>query len=212
MVTRILEILAGFIISVISTLGYAGIVLLMAIESACIPLPSEVIMPFSGYLVFAGRFNLWLVALAGAAGCVVGSIAAYYAGLYGGRPFIEKYGRYILISHHDLDMADRWFARWGEATIFFSRLLPVVRTFISFPAGVSRMHFGRFVLYTFIGSYPWCLALAYVGMILGDQWKTIRVYFHKFDLLIGVAILAAVALFLWRHLKMNARPDSSTKS
>jgi membrane protein DedA with SNARE-associated domain len=212
MVTRILEILAGFIISVISTLGYAGIVLLMAIESACIPLPSEVIMPFSGYLVFAGRFNLWLVALAGAAGCVFGSILAYYAGLYGGRPFIEKYGRYVLISHHDLDMADRWFARWGEATIFFSRLLPVIRTFISFPAGVSRMHFGRFVLYTFIGSYPWCLALAYVGMILGDQWKTIRVYFHKFDLLIGLAIVAAVALFLWRHLKVNARPDSPSKS
>jgi membrane protein DedA with SNARE-associated domain len=212
MVTRILEILATFIISVISSLGYGGIVVLMAIESACIPLPSEVIMPFSGYLVFAGRFNLWLVGLAGALGCVVGSVVAYYAGLYGGRPFIEKYGRYVLISHHDLDMADRWFARWGEATIFFSRLLPVVRTFISFPAGVARMHFGHFVLYTFVGSFPWCLGLAYVGMILGDKWKTIRVYFHKFDILIGITVVALVALFLWRHLKRESPPHAPTNS
>jgi membrane protein DedA with SNARE-associated domain len=201
LVTRILEKIALFITGVISALGYGGIVLLMAIESACIPLPSEVIMPFSGYLVFTGRFNLWLVGLAGAIGCVVGSIVAYYAGLYGGRPFIEKYGRYILISHHDLDIADRWFERWGEATIFFSRLLPVVRTFISFPAGVARMHFWRFIFYTFIGSYPWCLGLGYVGMLLGNQWTSIRAYFHKFDLLIGLVIVAGVGLYLYRHLK-----------
>ncbi|NNG47870.1 MAG: DedA family protein, partial [Deltaproteobacteria bacterium] len=155
MVTRILEALAAFVIYVISMLGLPGIVLLMAIESACIPLPSEVIMPFSGYLVFQGKYSLWSVGLAGAFGCVVGSIPAYYLGMYGGRPLIEKYGKYILMSRHDLDMADRWFDRHGEATVFFARLLPVIRTFIAFPAGVARMEMKRFIAYTFAGSLPW---------------------------------------------------------
>ncbi len=154
MVTRILEILAGFIIYVISALGLPGIVLLMAIESACIPLPSEVIMPFSGYLVFKGEHSLWAVALAGAFGCVVGSVPAYYLGMYGGRPLIEKYGKYILMSHHDLDLADRWFQRHGEWTVFIARLLPVVRTFIAFPAGVAKMDMTRFIAYTLAGSFP----------------------------------------------------------
>ena len=145
MVTRILEALAGFVIFVISSLGLPGIVLLMAIESACIPLPSEVIMPFSGYLVYKGVHTLWEVSLAGAFGCVVGSIPAYYLGMYGGRPLIEKYGKYILMSRHDLDLADRWFTRHGEATVFFARLLPVIRTFIAFPAGVARMDMKRFL-------------------------------------------------------------------
>src|SRR3982751_2952139 len=123
MIARIIEILTGFIVAVISTLGYSGIVLLMAIESACIPLPSEVIMPFSGYLVYTGRFNLWWVAVAGAVGCVIGSLVAYWVGMYGGRPFIEKYGRYILVSRHDLDLADRWFSKYGELIVFTSRLL-----------------------------------------------------------------------------------------
>ncbi|MCX6811206.1 MAG: DedA family protein, partial [Candidatus Berkelbacteria bacterium] len=138
MIHSILAAISGFIIATISTLGYGGIVLLMAIESACIPLPSEVIMPFSGFLVFDGRFNLWLIALAGAVGCVVGSVIAYWVGMYGGRPLIERYGKYILISHHDLDLADRWFNKHGDVAIFFSRLLPVVRTYISFPAGIAR--------------------------------------------------------------------------
>jgi len=148
MVTRILEALASIIIYVISRMGLAGVVLLMAIESACIPLPSEVIMPFAGYLVFLGKYSLWSVGLAGAVGCVVGSIPAYYLGMYGGRPLIEKYGKYILMSHHDLDMADRWFARHGQATVFFARLLPVIRTFIVCPAGVARMDMKRFITYT----------------------------------------------------------------
>ena len=135
MVEKLIGILAGFIIGTISSLGYAGIVLLMAIESACIPLPSEIIMPFSGYLVFTGEMQLWLVALAGAVGCVLGSLLAYWVGAVGGRPLVEKYGRYVLISHHDLDLADRWFQRHGDITIFIGRLLPVVRTFIAFPAG-----------------------------------------------------------------------------
>src|SRR5256885_9669461 len=169
MVTFLVELLGRFVIAVISQAGYPGLVLLMGIESACIPLPSEIIMPFSGYLVYTGKFNLWAVSVAGAAGCVVGSIVAYGVGMYGGRPFIEKYGRYILISKHDLDLADRWFSRYGELIVFASRLLPVIRTFIAFPAGVAKMNMTRFVVYTFIGSLPWCLGLAYVGQVLGDH-------------------------------------------
>ncbi len=201
MVTRILEALAAFVIYVISQMGLPGIVLLMAIESACIPLPSEVIMPFSGYLVFLGKYSLWSVGLAGAFGCVVGSVPAYYLGMYGGRPLIEKYGKYILMSLHDLDMADRWFDRHGEATVFFARLLPVIRTFIAFPAGVARMEMKRFIAYTFAGSLPWCLGLAYIGMVMGEQWPTLRGYFHKFDLLIGAVIVAGIVWYVRRHFK-----------
>ncbi|MGB3097572.1 MAG: DedA family protein [Candidatus Deferrimicrobiaceae bacterium] len=201
MVTRILEALAAFVIYVISQMGLPGIVLLMAIESACIPLPSEVIMPFAGYLVFLGKYSLWSVGLAGAIGCVVGSIPAYYLGMYGGRPLIKKYGKYILMSLHDLDMADRWFDRHGEATVFFARLLPVIRTFIAFPAGVARMEMKRFIAYTFAGSLPWCLGLAYIGMVMGEQWPTLRGYFHKFDLLIGAVIVAGIVWYVRRHFK-----------
>jgi membrane protein DedA with SNARE-associated domain len=204
LVTRILEALASMIIYVISLMGLPGIVLLMAIESACIPLPSEVIMPFSGYLVFLGKYSLWSVGLAGAIGCVAGSVPAYYLGMYGGRPLIEKYGKFILMSHHDLDMADRWFARHGEATVFFARLLPVIRTFIAFPAGVARMEMKRFIAYTFAGSLPWCLALAYVGMVMGERWPTLRGYFHKFDLLIGAVLIAGIVWYVRRHLRNQA--------
>jgi membrane protein DedA with SNARE-associated domain len=200
MIAQIIEILASFIIAVISSGGYMGIIILMAIESACIPLPSEIIMPFSGYLVYRGEFNLFWVGLAGAFGCVVGSVPAYYLGLYGGRPLIERYGKYVLISHHDLDIADRWFVRYGDWAIFFSRLLPVVRTFISFPAGVARMNVPRFIAYTLIGSFPWCLGLAYLGMKLGEHWNTLGVYFHRFDIIIGVLIGAGILYYLWRHL------------
>lgn len=204
MIARIIEILSGFIVAVISALGYWGVILLMAIESACIPLPSEIIMPFSGYLVSVGQLNLWVVGVAGAVGCVVGSLVAYWAGMYGGRPLIEKYGKYILISRHDLDLADRLFGRYGEVIIFTSRLLPAIRTFISFPAGVARMNLTRFICYTFAGSLPWCLALAYVGQKLGEQWnkdETLKTLFHRFDFVIGVIGLVAVAWWVWRHLK-----------
>lgn len=201
MVARVLEALAAFIIAVISTLGLPGIVLLMAIESACIPLPSEVIMPFAGYLVFRGEHALWAVALAGALGCVAGSIPAYYLGRFGGRPLIERYGKYVLMSPRDLDLADRWFSRHGEATVFFARLLPVVRTFIAFPAGVARMEMKRFLAYTFAGSLPWCLALAYMGMILGEKWPVLRDSFHKFDLLIGAVLLAGLLGYIRRHFR-----------
>lgn len=201
MIEKIISVLAGFIIATISRLGYGGIVLLMAIESACIPLPSEIIMPFSGYLVYTGEMNLWLVAFAGAFGCVVGSIVAYYAGAWGGRPFVEKYGKYILISRHDLDLADRWFQRHGDITIFIGRLLPVIRTFIAFPAGIARMDMWRFNIYTFVGSYIWCLVLAWIGMKLGEHWNTLGVYFHRFDAIIGVILLAGLIWYVRRHLQ-----------
>ena len=201
MIARIIEILASFVIYVISSSGYLGIVFLMAIESACIPLPSEVILPFSGYLVFRGQFNLYLVGLAGALGCLVGSIPAYYLGLYGGRPMVERYGKYVLIHHQDLEIADRWFARYGDWAIFFSRLLPVVRTFISFPAGVARMNLSRFVIYTVLGSFPWCLGLAYIGMKLGENWDTLETYYHQLDLVIAGLIALGVTYYIWRHVK-----------
>lgn len=201
---KLLAALAAFIIGIISSLGYGGIVLLMAVESACIPLPSEIIMPFSGYLVFRGELLLWGVALAGAVGCVLGSVAAYYLGAKGGRPLVERYGRYLLVSHHDLELADRWFARHGDITILIGRLLPVVRTFIAFPAGVTRMSMGKFVVYTFLGSFIWCWALAWVGLRLGEHWDTLGVYFHRFDAVIVLATLAVALGWLWRHLHQRS--------
>ncbi|HKV39490.1 MAG TPA: DedA family protein [Blastocatellia bacterium] len=215
MIAKILTTLSGFIIATISALGYSGVVLLMAIESACIPLPSEVIMPFSGYLVYTGHFSLWAVSVAGAVGCVIGSLAAYGVGMYGGRPLIERYGRYVLISHRDLDLADRWFAKYGEIIVFASRLLPVIRTFIAFPAGVSRMRLGRFVAYTFLGSLPWCLGLAYAGQKLGEQWdknEALKSWFHRFDFVIGIAICGAVALWVARHLRASRAGSSNRNS
>jgi membrane protein DedA with SNARE-associated domain len=203
MIEKIIAALAAWIIGVISSLGYGGIVLLMAIESACIPLPSEIIMPFSGYLVFKGEMVLWGVALAGAIGCVVGSIPAYYLGAFGGRPLVEKYGKWLLISHHDLALADRWFDRHGEITIFIGRLLPVVRTFIAFPAGVARMDMGRFVVYTFTGSFIWCWLLAYAGMKMGENWKTLGVYFHEFHYVIEAAVVVFLVWYVRRHFRRH---------
>ncbi len=204
MASNILGAIGGFIIAVISTLGYGGVILLMAIESANIPLPSEVIMPFAGFLVAQGELNLYLVALAGALGCVLGSAFSYWLGAVGGRPLVEKYGKYILVSHHDLDKADKWFANRGEITVFIGRLLPVIRTFISFPAGIAKMHFWRFILYSFLGSLPWCLFLAYVGQKMGENWESIRGYFHEFDYIILGLILAGIIWWVWRHLKHRA--------
>lgn len=199
LIEAIISELSRFVIACISKFGYSGILLTMAIESACVPLPSEIIMPFSGYLVGTGEFTMLGVTLAGAVGNVVGSIAAYYAGIWGGRPFVERYGPYLLVSHRDLDLADRWFSRYGEAAVFFSRMLPVVRTFISLPAGIARMNFPRFVLYTFLGALPWCYLLAYVGLKMGERWEDLRQYFHGFDIVIGLVIAATVAFFVWSH-------------
>jgi len=209
MISRILSLLSAFVIYVISTGGYAGIVLLMAIESACIPLPSEVIMPFSGYLVFTGRFNLFWVATAGAVGCNVGSVAAYEVGAYGGRRLVEKYGAWIWMSERELAWADRFFARYGNAAVFLGRLLPVIRTFIALPAGIARMPRVRFHVYTFLGSWPWCYGLAYLGMKAGENWQYLGKYFHRFDAVIGAVIVAGLAWFVWTHWKhrLRARAD-----
>ncbi len=202
MTANFLHLLGHIITGVISSGGYSGIVGLMTIESACIPLPSEIVMPFAGYLVFLGRFRLPWVALAGAVGCNLGSIIAYAVGATGGRPLVEKYGRYILVSRKDLELADHWFARFGNWTVFFARLLPMVRTFIALPAGISRMNFIRFNIYTFLGSLPWCWLLAYAGVRLGANWPSLGPYFHSFDeIIVGVAIVAA-AWFVhhrWTH-------------
>lgn len=201
MLTSVVKVLAGIIVTFISSSGYLGIVALMAIESACIPLPSEVIMPFSGYLVSAGRFSLWGVAVAGALGCNLGSIVAYYVGLVGGRPLAERYGHYVLVSRHDLELADRWFARYGDWAVFFARLLPVVRTFIALPAGIARMNFVRFNVYTFLGSLPWCFVLAYAGMKLGERWETLGPYFHRFDTIFLIVLVAGAVWFIRNRWK-----------
>lgn len=203
MISSIIFFITNFIVNAISSLGYLGVGAMMAIESACIPLPSEIIMPFAGFLVAQGKFTLLGVTLAGALGCVVGSIVAYAVGIYGGRAFIEKYGKYILISNHDLEVADKFFNKYGSSAIFFSRLLPVVRTFISLPAGIAKMNFLKFVIYSFLGSLPWCYVLAYIGKKLGDNWDTLGVYFHKFDVVILVIILLGVIWYISRHLKQE---------
>ena len=217
---HILTSLTTWISGIYGTLGYWGIILFMGIESACIPLPSEVIMPIAGYFVATSlpggaSFNLYWTAAAGALGCVWGSIAAYYAGLYGGRPFLYKYGRYVLIRRRDIDRADQWYAKYGIAAVFFSRLLPIVRTFISFPAGMHRVNLPRFVLYTFVGSFPWCLALSYVGMMMGRHGKqigqirkTVSHYFHGADVVVAIALLIVFAVWLRHHL----RPDEEDKA
>ena len=208
MISKIIAALSAFIIAVISGGGYLGILALMAIESACIPLPSEVIMPFSGYLVHTGRFHLLWVATVGALGCNVGSAVAYAVGAYGGRPLVERYGSHILLSHRELEWADRFFARHGSATVFISRLLPVIRTFIALPAGIARMPQLRFHIYTFAGSWPWCLGLAWIGMKLGERWDSdprLKIWFHRFDAVILLGLVAAAALFAWSRWKDRIR-------
>lgn len=201
MLEQIIAALATWIMSVISALGYNGVVLLMAIESACIPLPSEIIMPFAGFLVFKGEMTLLGVALAGAIGCVVGSIPAYYLGMYGGRPLVEKYGKWVLISAKDLNWADQAFAKHGDLIIFVGRLLPAVRTFIAFPAGVARMNITKFIAYTFVGSLIWCYLLAFAGFKMGENWESLKIYFHEFHYLIAGAGLLFVIWYVRRHFK-----------
>ncbi len=202
MIERLIAFLAGWIVTVISAGGYVGVALLMAVELACIPLPSEVIMPFAGYLVSTGRFTLIGAATAGAIGCNIGSTLAYYVAVYGGRPAVERWGRYLLIRSADLDRADRLFARHGSAMVFVGRLLPVVRTFIAFPAGLARMPMLPFQAYTFVGSWIWSFGLAYIGFALGERWNsdpTLRGVFHAFDAVIVLVLVAAIAWFAWSH-------------
>jgi membrane protein DedA with SNARE-associated domain len=192
--------------------SYFGVAFLMGIESACIPLPSEIIMPLAGYMLATTQAKLLLVATAGAIGCNLGSIPAYWLGAWGGRPAVERFGRYILLSRRDLDRTHSFFEKYGGITVLAGRLLPVVRTFIALPAGVARMSQLRFHLYTFIGSWPWCLALAYVGVKLGNRWDTdprFKEIFHRFHLGVEVALLALIAWFVSSHWKNRIRTEAA---
>ena len=204
MIAGLMTWFGGAIVTAISAGGYAGVVALMALESACIPLPSEIIMPFAGYLVSTGRFGLFLVATAGAVGCNIGSAIAFEVGARGGRPLVERWGARLLINPSEIEWADRWFEQYGSITVLIGRLLPIVRTFIALPAGIARMNRVRFHVYTFVGSWFWCLALAYVGMRLGERWDSdprLKAWMHRFDLVIVAAIVVAIGAFLWHRLR-----------
>jgi len=197
----IIDALANFVTLVISHLGYPGVFLLMALESACIPIPSEFIMPFSGFLVATGEMNFWLAVLMGSFGNLAGSWLAWWVGHKGGRPLVEKYGKYILLSHHDLDAADRYFNKYGQNTVLFTRLMPVIRTFISLPAGIAKMDFKKFSIYTFIGVVPFTAALTYAGVKLRENWDGLQPYFHKFDLVIVLFLILGIIWYIFRHIK-----------
>jgi membrane protein DedA with SNARE-associated domain len=204
MADTLLAPLVAWIVAVIGAGGYVGVMLLMAVESACIPLPSEVIMPFAGYLASTGRFNLLLVATAGAIGCNLGSAVAYAVGARGGRVAIERWGRYVLLGRRDLERTEWFFRRFGGPAVLIGRLLPIIRTFIALPAGVARMPQLPFHIYTFIGSWPWCFGLAYAGYVLGNRWNSdprLRAVMHRFDLAVVLLLAAGFAWFLWRHLR-----------
>lgn len=197
-----------FITDLISSIGYIGIVLLMALESMCLPVPSEIVMPFGGYLAFLGRsdsllgqFDLFWVAMAGTIGCVLGSTLAYWIGYTGGRTMVLRYGRYVYLSEKHLNAVEDWFKKYGAWAIFVTRLLPIVRTFISLPAGMARYKFTPFIILSAIGSFIWCYFLAYIGYALGDNWETIEGTFRQFQILIVLAFAAVVIWYIWRHLK-----------
>lgn len=193
-----------FIKDLILGLGYPGIVFLMALESACIPVPSEIVMPFAGWLVYEGKLDMIAVGLAGTIGCTIGSIAAYAVGMYGGRAFILRYGKYLMLSEASLISAEKWFSRYGNSAVFFSRLLPIIRTFISLPAGIAKMNFAHFAVLSFLGSLPWCFALTYAGYALGPSWGGIVEVFRGLDVLILLGIVLIFAWFLWRRRKKRA--------
>jgi membrane protein DedA with SNARE-associated domain len=198
--------------NIIQSIGWIGILFIMAIESANIPIPSEVTMPLAGWLLVQKNGGTALEAillggLVGGLGCLLGSIVNYGVGAYGGRPFVERYGKYFLISKKDIARADKWFARWGDWASFISRLLPVVRTFISFPAGMVRINFVRFSIFTFIGSFIWCGALALGGFITGEHWEDLRRVMRPFDYPIIAIILLGLAYYVYRHIR-HAREDA----
>lgn len=203
----VVEIVSNFAIYIIQTMGYWGVFIGMTLESACIPIPSEIIMPFSGYVVWQGTTNMTLlgITLVGAVGNLIGSLIAYFVGLKGGRPFLEKYGKYIFISHSKLELADRWFERYGWEAVLISRMLPVIRTFISLPAGIANMDLKKFSLYTFLGSLPWSFALAYIGVQLGPNWGVIESYFHIMDIGVFIGIVGLII-----YLVLSYRSKSKT--
>ncbi|MDD2647057.1 MAG: DedA family protein [Patescibacteria group bacterium] len=203
MIATLITFLANIIIQVISSIGYAGIYLLMLLESCGFLIPSEIIMPFSGFLVATGKLNFWLVIFLGTLGNLSGSLLAYWISIKGGRPLVEKFGKYILISKHDLDVADNWFKKRGKLTVFIGRCLPIVRTYISFPAGVAKMNVFQFSFYTFIGAALWSILFTWLGVKLQNNWELINVKLHEFNLIIAILVVLFIALYIWRHIKHN---------
>jgi membrane protein DedA with SNARE-associated domain len=192
--------------------AYAVVFLLMALQSACIPIPSEVIMPFAGYRLGHSWLDLCILATVASLASNIGSLPAYWLGAKGGRPMIERYGRYLLLNSHDIDLADRFFHRFGSLAVLLGRMLPIVRTFIAFPAGIAKMNQLRFHLYTFIGSWPWCFALAYIGMKLGEHWDSdprFKAVFHRFQLGVEVVIVAGFVWFVWTHWKNRTGAETA---
>jgi membrane protein DedA with SNARE-associated domain len=198
-----------FITATYNLLQWPGVVILMAIESACIPFPSELIMPLSGWMLIKEKSLPVTFTLAagayGALGNTIGSIIAYYVGMWAGRPLLNKYGRYILLSQHDLDIADRWFSRSGSWTVFVSRILPVIRTYISLPAGIAKMNIVKFTIYTFTGSFIWSTGLAYGGYMMGEHWEQLRDAMRPFDPVIIAFVLILIALYIYRHVKHSRK-------
>jgi len=199
LVAYIIDLLVQLVTSTVTQVGYVGVLVLMTLESACIPIPSEIIMPFSGFLVASGKLTLWGVTLAGATGNLIGAVITYGIGFYGGRPFILKYGRYFFVKEKEVHHAEKFFAKYGDFSVFISRNLPVIRTFISLPAGVAEMTFWKFSFYSFVGSIPWCLALAYLGSLLGENWLLIKEYGHYLDIAAGVLILLFIGKIIWDY-------------
>jgi len=202
--------IVAFLTEVVQAIGWPGVILIMAIESANIPIPSEVTMPLSGWMLVQARGlsawdAFWQGGLFGAIGCTLGSVVNYALGAFGGRPLLHRYGRWIMVHEEDLDRADRWFARWGDWAAFISRLLPIVRTFISFPAGVTKMRFGRFTLFSFVGSFIWCGLLAWGGYLFGSNWEELRAIMRPFDVPIALAILAGLGYYVYRHVQRGRR-------
>lgn len=199
-----IELLGSYIIALIQATGYAGIFVLMTLESALLPIPSEVTMPFAGSLVASGIFNFWVLGIIGALGNLAGSLAAYYLGFHGEdfvRLVIKKYGKFVLVREAEFEHSEHWFKKHGDIIIFVSRILPVVRTYISLPAGIAKTPIKKFIAYTLIGSLIWSYFLTYLGVVLGSHWNTLGVYFHKFDVAIVILLILAVAFYLYRHLK-----------
>jgi membrane protein DedA with SNARE-associated domain len=203
------QIVIPFLTSLYGSVGYLGVGLAMGIESAMIPLPSELVLPFAGFLISDpsvtepithGPWSFWIVVIVATIGNTIGSLIAYGIGAWGGRPFLERWGRYLLIRPHEIELAERFFDKYGAATAFFSRLLPIVRTFISFPAGVARMPLGKFILFSTLGALPWSIVLVYAGEQLGSRWVDIRHALQPFDLVIAVIGIAAILLFIWWRL------------
>jgi membrane protein DedA with SNARE-associated domain len=196
-----LAIALAFVHWGIDSFGYAGVALMMAIESCNVPLPSELIMPYAGFLVQQGEMNIHLAALAGAIGCVLGSMPSYWLGQWGGEPFVKKYGKFFLVSPKEFELARSWTQKYGDMAFFIARMLPIVRTFISLPAGALNARLWPFIIYTFIGSLIWCYGLTYVGIVFGENLELFRHYWHKFDAVIAVLLLAGGLWYLWKHIK-----------